>query len=140
MSGLLARVIEKLSQLSDCKKGYRKCDLKRCIPYKWFCDGHVDCKDHTDELNCDNCRSGMIHCGNFKCISPEQMCDGRVDCPNAQDERNCCKFPSGKMSPTTSCCCCILFLALFLLVRAKWIANNSSDLRTVVLIPFRSIF
>ena len=74
-----------------CPSGFQ-CDVKRCIPKDWQCDGHVDCKDQSDELNCVQCTKGMIHCGADKCMSQEHMCDGKVDCPWAQDERNCCEF------------------------------------------------
>ncbi|RVE40934.1 hypothetical protein evm_014416 [Chilo suppressalis] len=72
-----------------CPTGFQ-CDVKRCIPHDWRCDGHVDCADRSDELNCRVCkRSGDVHCGNQRCISQAHMCDGRVDCPWGQDERNC---------------------------------------------------
>lgn len=76
-----------------CPTGFQ-CDVKRCIPKDWQCDGHVDCKDQSDELNCKKCGPGMIHCGFDQCINQEHMCDGKVDCPWGQDERNCCKCRS----------------------------------------------
>ncbi|KAL4705621.1 hypothetical protein ACJJTC_018743 [Scirpophaga incertulas] len=75
-----------------CPTGFQ-CDVKRCIPHDWRCDGHVDCADRSDELNCRVCkRSGDVHCGNNRCISQAHMCDGRVDCPLGQDERNCLRL------------------------------------------------
>ncbi|XP_018578515.1 atrial natriuretic peptide-converting enzyme-like [Anoplophora glabripennis] len=74
-----------------CPTGFQ-CDLKRCIPKDWQCDGHVDCKDQSDELNCHKCGIGMINCGADKCITQEHMCDGKVDCPWGQDERNCLRL------------------------------------------------
>ncbi|XP_060537092.1 atrial natriuretic peptide-converting enzyme-like [Cylas formicarius] len=74
-----------------CPTGFQ-CDVKRCIPKDWQCDGHVDCKDQSDELNCKKCGTGMIHCGFDKCINQEHMCDGKVDCPWGQDERNCVRL------------------------------------------------
>ncbi|KAF5288658.1 hypothetical protein FQR65_LT11971 [Abscondita terminalis] len=79
------------AQKPVCSAGFQ-CDFKRCIPRDWHCDGHIDCKDQTDELNCNECRKGMIHCGNDKCVGQEQMCDGKIDCPFAQDERNCLRL------------------------------------------------
>ncbi|CAH0562588.1 unnamed protein product [Brassicogethes aeneus] len=83
---------EKLRQLRPvCPTGFQ-CDSKRCIPKDWQCDGYVDCKDQSDELNCHKCGTGMIHCGADKCITQEHMCDGKVDCPWGQDERNCLRL------------------------------------------------
>ncbi|CAK1602577.1 unnamed protein product [Parnassius mnemosyne] len=75
-----------------CPSGFQ-CDVKRCIPHDWRCDGHVDCADRSDELNCRVCKhSGDVHCGNQRCISQSHLCDGRVDCPWGQDERNCLRL------------------------------------------------
>lgn len=88
---IINRTCEILSNfLLVCPSGFQ-CDVTRCIPKDWRCDGHVDCKDQTDELNCRSCGHGMIHCGEDKCISQDHMCDGLIDCPWSQDERNCRK-------------------------------------------------
>ncbi|XP_063218704.1 atrial natriuretic peptide-converting enzyme-like [Bacillus rossius redtenbacheri] len=74
-----------------CTAGFQ-CDNRRCIPQDWRCDGHIDCEDQTDELNCFTCAKGLIHCGGRRCISQTHMCDGVVDCPWGQDERNCIRL------------------------------------------------
>ncbi|XP_072938514.1 atrial natriuretic peptide-converting enzyme [Epargyreus clarus] len=75
-----------------CSTGFQ-CDINRCIPHDWRCDGHVDCADRSDELNCRVCkRSGDVHCGNQRCISQTHLCDGKIDCPWGQDERNCLRL------------------------------------------------
>ncbi|CAG9582007.1 unnamed protein product [Danaus chrysippus] len=75
-----------------CPTGFQ-CDMNRCIPHDWRCDGHVDCADRSDELNCRVCkRSGDVHCGNQRCISQAHLCDGKIDCPWGQDERNCLRL------------------------------------------------
>ncbi|XP_044766095.1 atrial natriuretic peptide-converting enzyme [Coccinella septempunctata] len=79
------------AQTPVCPTGFQ-CDISRCLPKDWQCDGHVDCKDQSDELNCKKCGLGMIHCGANRCITQEHMCDGRVDCPYGQDERNCLRL------------------------------------------------
>lgn len=80
-----------LPSATVCPTGFQ-CDMNRCIPHDWRCDGHVDCADRSDELNCRVCkRSGDVHCGNQRCISQAHLCDGKIDCPWGQDERNCCK-------------------------------------------------
>lgn len=81
--------------ITVCPNGFQ-CDFRRCIPKDWQCDGHIDCKDQSDELNCTKCGTGMVHCGYDKCINQEHMCDGKVDCPWGQDERNCRKYSHGK--------------------------------------------
>lgn len=36
-----------------CRKGELRCSLgSSCIPHTWFCDGHPDCPDSSDELGC----------------------------------------------------------------------------------------
>ncbi|XP_024083627.1 atrial natriuretic peptide-converting enzyme isoform X2 [Cimex lectularius] len=74
-----------------CSSGFQ-CDVKRCIPADWRCDGHVDCEDQSDELNCKDCAAGMIHCGANQCIAQSHMCDGEINCPKGQDERNCMRL------------------------------------------------
>lgn len=56
------------------------CDKNRCIPYKYVCDGVVDCYDQTDELNCAPCnqppKDTSIHCGERRCMNDRHICDG----------------------------------------------------------------
>ena len=35
-----------------CPYGYFVCDNGECIAPRWRCDGHADCDDYSDELNC----------------------------------------------------------------------------------------
>lgn len=69
-----------------------KCDANRCISKKYVCDGYLDCKDQSDEINCPQCDNKGVYCGGDKCISSRQICDGNLDCPYGQDERNCRKY------------------------------------------------
>ncbi|PSN50388.1 hypothetical protein C0J52_17035, partial [Blattella germanica] len=54
-----------------------QCDTRRCIPADWKCDGHVDCEDQSDELNCEDCakvrlsdRMGDIGNGKLEIFHP----------------------------------------------------------------------
>lgn len=37
-----------------CPSRFFACDNGECVSPKWRCDGHPDCDDNTDELNCTN--------------------------------------------------------------------------------------
>ncbi|XP_034003479.1 suppressor of tumorigenicity 14 protein homolog [Trematomus bernacchii] len=76
-------------------KCYHVCPNKICLQKSSVCDGVVDCKDRSDELNCTRayfkgCSSSSYKCSNGKCVSkvnPE--CDGVKDCFDGSDEMRC---------------------------------------------------
>lgn len=35
-----------------CNTGQFRCTNAICIPTRWRCDGHADCTDNSDEVNC----------------------------------------------------------------------------------------
>ncbi|CAK9832349.1 Atrial natriuretic peptide-converting enzyme [Anthophora retusa] len=103
-----------------CTSGFQ-CDGIRCIPVDWRCDGHLDCADHSDEIECGECTASsfsssssgsvfstkivkkpilakntasksQLHCGEGRCMSASHMCDGVMDCPWGEDERYCLKL------------------------------------------------
>ncbi|KAF3836505.1 hypothetical protein F7725_029063 [Dissostichus mawsoni] len=99
----------KLMRLFTGGKCYHACPNKVCLQKSSVCDGVVDCKDRSDELNCTRacecssditltdqfkyfkgCSSSSYKCSNGKCVSkvnPE--CDGVKDCFDGSDEMRC---------------------------------------------------
>ncbi|XP_063723018.1 sortilin-related receptor-like isoform X2 [Symsagittifera roscoffensis] len=68
----------------------------KCIPASWFCDHVADCKDRTDELDCDYtpqtngyCPPDQFLCDSGFCINSEWSCDGTRDCTDGSDEKHC---------------------------------------------------
>ena len=43
-----------------CTEFEFKCGPRECIPIKWRCDNHKDCRDGSDELKCDNFTNSRI--------------------------------------------------------------------------------
>ncbi|XP_042566190.1 suppressor of tumorigenicity 14 protein homolog [Clupea harengus] len=76
-------------------KCYHMCPNKVCITKASVCDGVIDCKDRSDELNCTRsfhkgCSPSSFKCSNGKCVNkmnPE--CDGVKDCKDGSDEMRC---------------------------------------------------
>ncbi|XP_016359176.1 suppressor of tumorigenicity 14 protein homolog isoform X1 [Sinocyclocheilus anshuiensis] len=84
------------SEENNCGgKCYHMCSNKICLPKASVCDGIVDCKDRSDELNCTRafskgCSPSSFKCASGKCLSkinPE--CDGIKDCKDGSDELRC---------------------------------------------------
>lgn len=66
-----------------CNKTFHCVTTGECIAFERFCDGVVDCKDGSDEMN----NSGQIMCKNahneadLRCNLPEKyICDGLNHC------------------------------------------------------------
>lgn len=87
--------------------------LKNFNQVKWKCDGHTDCKDLSDEKNCnktDTCDDSEreFKCTNNeenKCIPKSKLCDGHDDCGDGSDEKGCICKCEEKFSCKNICQC-----------------------------------
>lgn len=79
-----------------CLPGQYQCDNKECIHPSDLCNGKQDCKDGSDETDCNiyTCLSTQFRCAGNKtisarCIPSNQRCDKHKNCPLGEDEANC---------------------------------------------------
>lgn len=93
---------KKVSVAIDCSASEFKCKNGiECVLKALRCDGHNDCFDRSDEMNCtsieprrmqpfnesqDCTHPDRICKTNGACIRVHQLCDGHTDCPDGTDE------------------------------------------------------
>lgn len=66
-----------------CKtSGIEICDIQRC-------DGHPDCPNHEDEMDCHVCSEDEFKCDYDLCLPVSVRCNGNYDCSDHTDEENC---------------------------------------------------
>jgi hypothetical protein len=74
-----------------CKQDEFPCLIsEQCIPMSGRCNGIKECKDGTDEIDCDICPADNFFCRKSqKCIPATERCDGITQCPQGEDEQLC---------------------------------------------------
>ncbi|XP_029995006.1 basement membrane-specific heparan sulfate proteoglycan core protein isoform X4 [Sphaeramia orbicularis] len=102
--------------IRPCMPDEHRCDDGTCILMEYLCDNRPDCRDMSDELNCDikpptpsvtptaptttttarktsifpgPCRADQATCQSGECIPRDYVCDGQRDCSDGSDEFRC---------------------------------------------------
>ncbi|XP_048488585.1 basement membrane-specific heparan sulfate proteoglycan core protein isoform X3 [Plutella xylostella] len=65
------------------------CD-DHCLDDSLICNGNPDCRDGSDEAECDNCDGPTdFRCHNGECIKDSLRCNSIPECSDGSDEENC---------------------------------------------------
>ena len=90
-----------------CNSMYFKCPGFYCIPYRYVCDGKVNCPGALDEEKCSRVSCpGQYKCNDSViCLDLQSLCDVVLDCPGGDDERLCTQ----KVPDCLEECVCLFF-------------------------------
>ncbi|XP_065584633.1 low-density lipoprotein receptor-related protein 2-like [Artemia franciscana] len=91
-----------LDQYRNCSSSEFQCADGKCIPGRYRCDHDYDCRDQSDEMNCNTmvCPNNTFRCKSGHCIAQQFRCDGERDCRDGTDEEGCApRFPNGRFCP-----------------------------------------
>ena len=89
----------------ECANDDFVCKNNQCIKPAYRCDGLPQCRDGSDEFNCNyTVPCTEFQCENGRCIPNAWLCDGVIDCSSdghdRSDEHNCnvtkCDIDSGR--------------------------------------------
>nr|XP_027237362.1 low-density lipoprotein receptor-related protein 2-like [Penaeus vannamei] len=75
----------------ECEEYEYQCASGECVSGN-RCDGYIDCRDRSDEANCEDfvCpEERPFKCGSGECIQQFHICNGYPRCKDASDETFC---------------------------------------------------
>ncbi|XP_063001421.1 basement membrane-specific heparan sulfate proteoglycan core protein [Elgaria multicarinata webbii] len=82
-------------EIRACTADEFSCTSGECVPREFVCDRRPDCRDMSDELECDptphphECADKEFSCDSGQCVHLVYRCDGHPDCEDASDEDGC---------------------------------------------------
>jgi len=73
--------------LETCRQYMFLCDDGATITTDWVCDGHLDCEDGSDEVECPE--PPVFECGDGDHVRDVERCNDVENCNNGADEVGC---------------------------------------------------